>query len=271
MRGVGSLLLVACLVLVAGADEPEPVYGVGVGDVLTVTAFQHEEITGRFQVAEDGTITYPLIGQVHVAGRTVAEVSALLERLLERDYFVDVQLHVEVGEYRSHPVTVFGEVRSPGTFYLRGRTVLTDIIAEAGGLGAAAGPEIELRRKVGPEGEEPEVITLSTTKVMTGEQGHDIVLRDGDVISVGQRQLYFITGEVSRPGQYEIMRGMTLMQALSQAGGQSKFASQDVEIHRDSDGEKTITSYDLGAIRKGREGDPPIKAGDVIIVRRRFF
>ncbi len=273
MMRLSRFLLVVLAVVVSSvaADEPAPSYGVGIGDILSVTSFQHDEIAGTFQVAEDGTITFPLIGQVHIAGRNVGEVTLLLEELLERDYFFDVQLHVEIEEYHSQPVTVFGQVHRPGTFYLKGTMVLTDIIAEAGGLAQAAGPQIELRRKSRDEDRGAEVMTFSTVKVMTGEEGFDVVLRAGDVISVSQKQLYFITGEISSPGKYEIARGMTLMQALSQAGGQSKFASQDVEVHREIEGQKIIDSYDLGDIRKGREPDPQIKAGDVVIVRRRFF
>jgi protein involved in polysaccharide export with SLBB domain len=64
---------------------------------------------------------------------------------------------------------------------------------------------------------------------------------------------------------------MTLMQAISQAGGQGKFASQTVEVHRGSEGDKEIMTFDLSQIRKGRASDPAIEAGDVLIVRRRFF
>jgi protein involved in polysaccharide export with SLBB domain len=64
---------------------------------------------------------------------------------------------------------------------------------------------------------------------------------------------------------------MTLMQALSQAGGVGKFASQVIEVHREVDGEKKILSFDLSHIRKGRLADPAVVAGDVIFVKRRFF
>ncbi len=271
MRLSNLFLVFLILPGLSAATQLESSYEVGFGDVLSVTSFQHDEIEGEFPVSEDGTITFPLVGQIHVEGKSVAEVSVLLEGLLERDFFVDVQLQVEIGEYHSQPVTVFGEVPRPGTFYLKGTTVLTDIIAEAGGLGQAAGPVIELRRQSLDDEGEIETLTFSTVKVMTGEQGRDVVLQAGDVISVSQKQLYFITGEVSRPGQYEIARGLTLMQALSQAGGQSKFASHDVEVHREIEGQKVIDSYDIGDIRKGRQADPSIKAGDVVIVRRRFF
>lgn len=266
-------LLCLSIAVIACADDSDT-YLVGKGDVLAISVFQQADISGKFQIAEDGTITYPLVGQVHVEGRGVAEIAAILERLLERDYFVDVQIHVEVDLFASRPVTVLGEVRRPGTFYLRGQTTLTEIIAEAGGLSAIAGPEIELRR-VGPGSsdgqQEVTVLTFPTADVMTGEAGQDEKLKAGDVISVTARQQFFITGEINRPGQYEISSGLTLMQAISQAGGQGKFASKEIELHREIDGVKEIITFDVGDIRKGRADDPSIKPGDVIILRRRFF
>jgi polysaccharide export outer membrane protein len=251
---------------------PEIAYVIGVGDVLEVDAFQQDEISGQYPVEENGAITYPLLGTVPVAGKSLSQVVAELESLLEQDYYVDVQLQVEVTEYRSQPVTVLGEVQRPGTYYLKGRTTLTQMLAEAGGLKPTAGPVLELRR-TDHDGSAPmqDVQTFATGKLLTGELGGDVELRSGDVLSVSAKRLYFVTGEVARPGQYEISTGLTLMQAISQAGGQAKFASQIVELHRDVAGEKEILTFDLSHIRKGKTPDPPIRAGDVIIVRRRFF
>jgi polysaccharide export outer membrane protein len=112
---------------------------------------------------------------------------------------------------------------------------------------------------------------FETQSVATGEQGRDVILKPGDVVSVSAKQRYFITGEISKPGQYDLSPGMTLMQAISQAGGQGKFASQTVEVHRGGDGDKEILAFDLSHIRKGKAPDPVIEAGDVLIIRRRFF
>ena len=90
-----------------------------------------------------------------------------------------------------------------------------------------------------------------------------VTIRPGDVVSVSAKQRYFITGEISKPGQYDLSPGMTLMQAISQAGGQGKFASQTVEVHRGGDGDKEILAFDLSHIRKGKAPDPAIEAGDV--------
>jgi polysaccharide export outer membrane protein len=251
---------------------PEIGYVIGVGDVLEVDAFQQDEISGQYPVEENGAITFPLLGAVPVAGKSLSQIAAELESLLEQDYYVDIQLQVEVTEHRSQPVTVLGEVQRPGTYYLKGRTTLTQMLAEAGGLKPTAGPVLELRR-TDHAGSPPmqDVQTFATAKLLTGELGGDVELRSGDVLSVTAKRLCFVTGEVARPGQYEISTGLTLMQAISQAGGQGKFASQIVELHRDVGGEKEILTFDLSHIRKGKTPDPPIRAGDVIIVRRRFL
>jgi polysaccharide export outer membrane protein len=247
-------------------------YRVGIGDVIEVEAYQEDEISGEFSVEVSGAITFPLLGTVPVAGMTTAEISTLLEQLLEKDYYVDVQLKVEVKVFASQPVTLLGEVQLPGTYYLEGRTTLTELLSKAGGLKSSAGPVLELRRTARIEGEgPPEPMIFETAKLSTGEVGRDVILRAGDVLYVSPKQIYFITGEVARPGQYEISLGMTLMQALSQAGGVGKFASQVIEVHREVGGEKQILTFDLSHIRKGRLADPTVLSGDVIFVKRRFF
>jgi polysaccharide export outer membrane protein len=270
------LVAIWCVAVGAAAQtEPDIEYRVGPGDVLEVEAFDEEEISGEFLVEPTGKITFPLLGSVPVAGKTPAEVVDTIEELLERDFYVDVQLKVKVAVYASQPVTVLGEVEEPGTYYLEKRTSLTEILARAGGLKSSAGAALELRRTArdDPDSTEgpPEPIVLSTAQLVTGEIGRDVYLHPGDVIFVSPKKLFFITGEVARPGQYEISAGLTLMQAISQAGGVGKFASQSIEVHRFQDGQRKMLDFDLSQIRKGKTADPEILASDVVYVKRRFF
>jgi len=264
-----------CLPVLAFAQGMTPEdggYKLGVGDVIEVEAYQEEEISGKFTVNATGAVTFPLLGSVVVAGKTPAEVADFLESLLEKDYYVDVQLKVDVAVFASQPVTLLGEVQNPGTYYLEGRMTLTELLAKAGGLRPSAGPVLELRRTARVEGEgAPPPMDFPTAKLLTGEVGRDVVLQAGDVLFVSAKKIFFISGEVARPGQYEISLGLTLMQAISQAGGVGKFASQAIEIHRDVEGEKQILSFDLSQIRKGRSADPAILPGDVIFAKKRFF
>lgn len=261
----------AGLTSAAGTDPAPAPYTLGVGDILHVVSFQHDEISGEFPVEEDGTITFPLLGKVKVLGLTPGEAATRLERLLEKDYYVDVQVQAEVKEYRSRPVTVLGEVQNPGTYYLKGPTSVAQIVAEAGGMKPTAGPVVEVRRQEVENGVSVQKVYSFPIDRLTSGGTIDLELQAGDIVSVSAKQLYFVTGEVGRPGQYELQHGMTLMQAITQAGGLGKFASQEVELHRELKGEKKILQFDLGRIRKGKEQDPKILPGDVIIVKRRFF
>jgi polysaccharide export outer membrane protein len=264
-----------CLPVMAFAQGMTPEdggYKLGVGDVIEVEAYQEEEISGEFTVNATGAVTFPLLGSVVVAGKAPAEVADLLESLLEKDYYVDVQLKVDVAVFASQPVTLLGEVQNPGTYYLEGRMTLTELLAKVGGLRPSAGPVLELRRTARVEGEgAPPPMDFPTAKLLTGEVGRDVILQAGDVLFVSAKKIFFISGEVARPGQYEISLGLTLMQAISQAGGVGKFASQAIEIHRDVEGEKQILSFDLSQIRKGRAADATVLPGDVIFVKKRFF
>ncbi len=281
MRGSLFRLLTVLLLLVPvsglaqeeGGSTASAGYTIGPGDVLDVQVYRHDEISGKFPVKDDGTITYPYLDRVAVAGLTTAEVARKLEAALEKDYYVDVQLQVEVAEYRSKPVTLIGEVGKPGTYYLEGRTTLTQLLADAGGLRSGAGRSIELRRRMGEGKNARMTVRLIPRKELLTGGIEDVVLQAGDVISVPPKALYFVTGEVASPGQYELNPGETLMQALSKAGGLAKFASSEVEIHRGSagEGEGGVLTFNLRRIRHGKERDPEIQARDVIVVKRRVF
>ena len=158
-------------------------YNVGVGDSITVDAYQHSEVSGTFLVEENGSIMYPFLGTVPVSGMSTQDIGRLLEQLLEKDYYVDVQLQVEVKEYRSKPVTILGEVGRPGTYYLEGVSTLTMVLSEAGGWRASAGPQLELRRMEIEDGEEVQkVYTFLTRDFRRGESESDVEVFEGDVL-----------------------------------------------------------------------------------------
>lgn len=268
-----ALLLVALLGWTGAVSaQPDASYRVGQGDVIVVDVFDHEEVSGSFVVDEDGDVVFPYLGHVPVLGLTTSEIARLLERRLEQDYYVDVQLTVEMKEFRSRSVTVLGEVARPGTVFLKGRTTLTQVLIDAGGIRSSAGPSVEVRRQESRDGRmDTRVFTFATARVLSGEEGNDFEVQAGDIVAVQEKQQYFISGEIARPGQFDISREMTLMQAISQAGGTSKFASNNVEIHREVNGEKVILEVDVGRIQRGKAEDVQILPGDLIILKRRFF
>ncbi len=278
---MNRLYLLACAVVVAcaipvGAQEADSApsdYQIGAGDMIRIDAYGNDEISGEFLVETTGNIAFPLLGAVHVQGRTASEVSKHLEQMLEKDYYVDVQLQVEVAGFQSQPVTLLGEVGRPGTYYLRGRTTITQLLADAGGLTAGCGPTLELRREEVVDGQVvPRVMTFSTVKLRTGEDGRDVEVQAGDVVSVSAKALYFITGEVVRPGTVRDLSGHD-----PDAGPLPGRRPEQVRIadggasprDRRHQGDHDLRS---GPYPQGQKWPIPAwNAGDVLIVRRRFF
>lgn len=122
-----------------GAAAAKPDTTLGPDDVFEVRVYGEKELSGTFRVASDGTIDYPLVGAVKVAGKTPSEVTDLLEKGLEEgDFLKQPQVSVFVKEYNSKKISVFGQVKKPGTFpYQDGMTVV-EAISQAGGFTSMA-------------------------------------------------------------------------------------------------------------------------------------
>lgn len=108
-----------------------PAYKLGPGDKVRVTVFNEKDLSGDFDVSDQGLIALPLIGQVKVAGLTISQVEAIVTQKYGKDYLVDPHVTVEVLNYR--PFFILGEVQKPGSYpYVSGMTV-ENAVALAGG------------------------------------------------------------------------------------------------------------------------------------------
>src|SRR5438105_11224239 len=112
------------------------------GDLLQVSVFGATDFNSEVRVAENGSVTLPLLDQVPVAGMTAARLAKdLKNRLREGGYFNDPLVSVTVKEYATEGVSVLGEVQKPGIYPFRGPNRLFDLISAAGGMTALAGNE----------------------------------------------------------------------------------------------------------------------------------
>lgn len=107
-------------------------YKIGPLDVLDISVFKVPDLTKEVQVAEDGTINYPLIGDVHAAGITPRQLEQDLTKKLGAKYLRDPQVTVMMKEYNSQRVTVSGAVKTSGVYSIKGDTSLMQVIAMAG-------------------------------------------------------------------------------------------------------------------------------------------
>jgi polysaccharide biosynthesis/export protein len=107
-------------------------YKIGPLDVVDVSVFNVPDLAKTVQVAEDGTINYPLIGEVPAAGKTAHELEQALTAKLGAKFLRNPQVTVLIKEYNSQRVTVEGSVKSSGVYAIKGSTSLMQVIAMAG-------------------------------------------------------------------------------------------------------------------------------------------
>jgi len=211
-----------------GTASDSYVYRVGPQDVLTITVWDHPELTipaGEFRnaddaghlVAEDGTIFYPFAGKVRVSGMTVAEIRDMLTDELSGQ-IRNPQLDVRVAAFRSQRVYVVGAVATPGVQQISdiALTVL-EAISRAGDVTAASDmTNVTLTRNNA-------IYDIDLVAMYEyGDLTQNIVLQHGDVLSIPDRNLQkvFVLGAVQSPSTQVMHKGrLTLAEAISDAGG----------------------------------------------------
>lgn len=139
----------------------------------------------QVRIAQDGTITLPLIGVVHVGGMTTETAQELIAELYDRDYLVNPQVSLVVLSYTERRIFIHGQVVAQGPVVIPPETDLTlaQAINAAGGLTRLARRNPIRVKRVGKE----DVIEINFNDVLTDPKTKDIVLQDGDIVFVDER------------------------------------------------------------------------------------
>ena len=272
VRGA-ALLLFALIVYSDTVRAQTSNYIVGAQDVLAITLFDQQDLSGKYTVETDGTFTFPLIGRVTVGGLTMREVEQTLRAELSKGFFKNPQVSVAVEQYRSQRVFVMGEVRTPGPYPLVGNMTMIEALARAGSTTEyAAGEALIVRSRderasggpVLPEQDSSaSVIHVDVKALQMGRLSENAELRDGDTIFVPRAELVYVFGQVNRPGSYTLQRNTTVLQALSLAGGVTdRGTTGRIRIARVVEGKKVEVRVKVEDV---------VLAGDTIIVPERFF
>lgn len=257
-----AIVLFGLLPDVHAAGERE--YVLGPGDIVRITVFQNPDLTTESRVSENGTLTFPLIGSVPVGGQsTVAAESTIAARLREGGFVLQPQVNVLPLQIRGNQVAVLGQVNRPGRFPLETANLrLTDILATAGGI-SADGADVAIVIGVRNGKQTRREIDIPAL-FLYGEMANDTTLSAGDIVFVQRAPVFYIYGEVQRPGAFRLARNMSIMQGLAIGGGTTARGTvRGLRIHRRDDvGNLSIIEPQL---------DDLLKDDDVIYVRESLF
>jgi polysaccharide export outer membrane protein len=123
-------------------------YRIGPQDLLDINVFEAPELNRTVRVSENGEVSLPLLGGIHVVRLTARELENTLASRL-REFLKDPHVSVMVTAIESHPVSVIGEVNKPGVFQVRGSKTLLEMLSMAQGLAPDAGDEVLVMRNAG--------------------------------------------------------------------------------------------------------------------------
>ncbi len=152
---------------------------VGVGDVLAVRVYLHPDLDGEFVVAPEGTINFPLAGEVHVEGLDASQISAVLRERLAAGYIREPQVMVTLKSLNSKKVYVLGQVRTPGRYAFTEDMTIVEAVTLAGGFANLA----ERNYTIVTRGTRR--IPIPVEKIMQGLAAN-FSLQPGDIVYVPQ-------------------------------------------------------------------------------------
>lgn len=249
----------------AAAPSAAPAAGLplGAGDVLKVAVYGNPDLNLEIRVSEGGNISFPLVGQVAVAGLAPEAAERKIAALLDSGGYVKKpQVNIIVTAVQSQTVSVLGQVNRPGRYPIEGRRSLMDLLAMAGGIAADGGDKVSLIRKRNgaTTRDEIDVVHMMRAGAMDG----DVQVSGSDVVFVERAPKFYIYGEVQRPGAFRLERAMTVAQALSAGGGLSARGTERGLLikRRDAQGQ-------LQTIRAGQ--NDLIQVDDVVYVKESWF
>lgn len=243
-----------------------PALRIAAGDLIDVVVFDTPELSGKLRVDENGEITLPVGGVMHVSGLTAEDAATHLEKRLH-DSLIMNRPHamIMVEEYSSQGVTVAGEVQRPGTYPLVGAKTLAEMISGAGGLTQTSTALVLIAHREAPE--HPQQVRYDSTNPA---HSSNVLIQPGDSITVQRSGVVYVVGAVQHAGGLllETSRDhLTVIQALALAQGPSPLASlkKAILVRTTPNGREAI-ALNLKQLLSNQAPDIPMQEGDILYV-----
>jgi polysaccharide export outer membrane protein len=288
--------------IIINAEED---YRIGVSDVIEIKVEDAAQLNGTFRVPTSGAIFMNYLKRIAVLNKTTEELEQMIANGLRDKYLKDPQVHVTVLQINSRSFFIQGAVVRPGVYQIEGSPSLIKLITIAGGLnencgstayilresktrnqGAANGQgtvandthrpqtvamdsSTSVKEQDTPANPDYELFTVNINKFHKGQVPQNLVILPGDIITIPVTDVFFVAGEVYKPGEFSLKEGTTLRQALSLAQG-TKFeaaASKTIIFREDpATGKREEIQVDLSAVMSAKKSDMAIMPNDIIIV-----
>ncbi len=248
-----------------GDAKPGAGYRIGPGDVLVIEVAGEPDLKRRVKVLEQGTIQLPYIDHdLKVGGLTEHQVNELLRREFT-SILKEPQVTVFIEEYRARMASIAGAVNQPKQVPLTREIRLYDLVSLAGGLTDKAGNIVQLIHT--KPADSIEVINLND---IFRKPELNRVLQDGDFINVPEAGVFYVSGNVSKPGAFQMRETTRISQAIARAGGVLQDSKKkEVLLVRSEGPDQTNTTkqiVNLYEIEKDPSKDIILKPYDVVLV-----
>jgi polysaccharide export outer membrane protein len=260
----------------AMAQQPAPTqpapagkdYIIGAEDILDIQVWGSNDLNQTVFVRPDGRLSLPLVGEIAVAGKTVQQLQDHLLAVYEKAVKGAV-VTVIVKEIRSRPVYFVGGFAKPGVMQLTGDLTLLQAVSLVGGvLPDADGEKGFLLRR-------DQKIPIDFNRLaQRGDMSQNPKLEPGDSIVVPLADAVYVNGEVKKPGPVKYAGDLTLLKALTQAGGLTPLAAGSrVDIIRGGPEKKDRIRVDVDRIMRSPGGNQDVRLhpNDIITVPQRRF
>jgi polysaccharide export outer membrane protein len=273
------------------AENPNPVvyggYQIGVGDILDIHVNDEEDISGRYQVDQDGKVKVSLLSSpIPAAGSTTFQLSSRLrDELKNQNILRDPSVTVLILREMTQNVSVLGAVLHPGVYPIEKPTTVVDLISLAGGLAPNAGNSLTITHQLGagvPRDSNSNAssnvasstsVNVNVTALLSAKDpASNTTVHAGDIITVNTAPVVFVVGSVGRPGAFAVQdrrSQMTVLQAVAMAEGPTPTASLGKTIiirQSSSASERQEIPIDLKKVMRGKEKDQILEANDILFV-----
>lgn len=269
-----ALILNLNLLFSYGADQKEGAhaykeYIISPNDLLEIAVYEEPDLSVTVRVSQNGTVNYPLLGNIKAVGLSVRQLEKNMRDLLEKDFLVNPQVSVFVKEYAK--VSILGQVAKPGSYEMKEHLTLAQAIALAGGFTETANTKSVKVIRAGAG--RRETLEVDMARILD-KSAPDTELKAGDTIIVEEGGRVSIIGQVMRPGIYNLKPGLTVVDAIALAGGFTPIAAQDgVKVIRTLNGGRKTFRVPVASILRGgnKSRDIVLEPDDTVVAPESFF